>query len=445
MAIRNVLRVCLLLAAVGCGGASPGIQGHAVYTPDYYSENKVLFVDNGPGQHRQLRHAYELERDNAKNVQRLAPLGVIVRGVRLPDDLEGRRDVAVILDVVTASSSGSTSLLVFYQRDVPGGQMLNFQDLLVYYDPEWDGITPPWFRIRVMEVNAERNERTSGVLKAVSNLSGSIAGIVPHPVLPAVQTAMNAAELILTNRKNKVFIDYQVQFYSPAQIAGADAPLTPLRRGEWLVVGRARERGSDFWGAQLQVDIRTGHVHRADAGPTKAGPPAKPASGSGGAAAGGKRSTVEHVPYVSLVLMSADAGVPKHILDRSQALIALLSSPTERSNFEGMSAAVGALGSAVRAYADERRLRKYGSTQDFRNIVDRLKEHLAAAADGRELLRVEQVRTLVRLIDEMVAENVLFGGPKDVVKWWNQPHVSSGRLEKEEGAPLGWVWVWSTP
>lgn len=417
----------LAIILSSCGTTGPQLTGQAVNTPDYYSENKVLFVEEDSLENkrfRALKNSYELAYDSAKDVKKLAPLGVIVRKVRLPVDLEKKRDVAVILDVVTAGEESVTSLVVFYQRDVPGGQMLNFQDLLVYYDPEWDGVTPPWFRVRVLEVNSERNTRTSNFLNESNKLAGGLAGIVPHPVLPSVKTAIETAKLVLGNRKNKVILDYQVQFYSRAQIKGAATDLMPLRIGEWVVMGRPQGETSSFWNNTFEINARTDRVHFNNRN--------QPLNNLD--------PNYARVPYVSLALMSADAAIPKHILDRSQALLQILDSPTERVNFDALTESVNAINSAVKGYSLERKLKKYRTTEDFQDIINLLKEY-KAKKDAGEIQEVKtiQIRSLVRLLGEMTDKN--FGGPIEVLKWWNEANNAGGRLEKNEKAKWGVLWV----
>lgn len=196
---------CIVSIITSCGSAGPKIAEQAVSTPDY-RENRVLFVDNAENTNnniRLLKHPYQLQENQDREIKKLSPLGCIIRGVRIPEELREPRDIAIVLDVVTAGSESVTSLVAFYQRNVPGGQMLNFQDLLVYYDPEWDGVTPPWFRVRILEVNAERNTRTKAFLDASNKLSGGLAGMVPHPVLPSVRTAVEAIDFDFFETKDR--------------------------------------------------------------------------------------------------------------------------------------------------------------------------------------------------------------------------------------------------
>jgi hypothetical protein len=296
-----------------CSCATPPKIGEQAVTTPEFRENRVLFADehNDLSTRRDLLHSYELEPiAKREQINPLSPLACIIRGGRIPKSIiDRKRDIAVVLDVVTAGTENVTSLVAFYQRDVPGGQMLNFQDLLVYYNQEWDGITPPWFRVRILEVNAERNTRTQQFLDASNKLAGSLSGMIPHPVLPSVKTAIEASKLIFANKKNKVLIDYQVQFYSQAHRTGAQVNLTPLKKGEWLVVGREKEKDSNFWNHTFEIDHKTLELYKKGQG------------------------TPLQVPYVSLVLMSADATIPKHIMDRSLVFLELLDSSSERNNF----------------------------------------------------------------------------------------------------------------
>lgn len=422
--IKHLFKLSIYFVILNsCGSTGPTIGDQAVNTSNYYTENKVLFTEdndsNNNPRRRSLKYPYELSYDSQKDIQKLSPLGVIIREVRLPIDLEKRRDVAVVLDVVTAGEESVTSLVAFYQRDVPGGQTLNFQDLLVYYDPEWDGVTPPWFRVRVLEVNAERNTRTNLFLNEANKLTGGLAGLVPHPVLPSVNTAIEAAKLVLGNKKNKVIIDYQVQFYSRAQIEGAATDLMPLRIGEWVVVGRARDETSSFWNNDFEIDLRTGRIHYTNSSSDSS-------------------SNFVKVPYVALALMSADAAVPKHILDRSQALLQLLDSPTERANFDALAESVSSLNSAVQGYSLERQIKKYSTNEDFRDLIHLIQEYIAKKEEGEPHLRKTQIRSLVRLVNELTGKS--FGGPNEVDSWWRSNNNASGYFERKSDTRWGVIW-----
>lgn len=420
--------ILLLMLTAGllqaCRSSSPVIGEVAVTTGDTYTENKVLFSlaaydtagNRIPGR-KELKHAYELEVPDSLadslaylQIQKLDPMAVIIRGVRLPEEMEERRDVAVVLDIVTAGEENVSSIVAFYQRGVPGGQMLNFQDLLVYYDPEWDGVTPPWFRVRVLDVAAEKNKRTQTFLERSNQLAAKLGGVVPHPVLPSIQTALEAAKLVLGNKKNKIILDYQVQFYSAEQIRGANEQLTPLRKGEWMVIGRPRNQGATFWNEELKMNQRTGEILSGNSGATR------------------------QVPYASLVLMSADAAIPKHIMDRSHSLLSILDSSTERKNYDALIETVGSLNSAVEAYVLERRIRKYHSEDDFKDLINIIKQ----IKDGSSELKIPQQRSLIRLVDGFTDEHL--NSASDIITWW-QPNATGSFVKTMTSGIEVWKWM----
>lgn len=98
------------------------------------------------------------------------PLAIIVNGVRLPSDGEWRRDIAVVLQIESSTEIGRKDIVVSYQRDVVPGDALNFADQLVYFDPAWDAVNPVEFRIQLLDVSAERNERTQQLLTQADGL-----------------------------------------------------------------------------------------------------------------------------------------------------------------------------------------------------------------------------------------------------------------------------------
>src|SRR5262249_22818646 len=144
-------------------------------------------------------------------------------------------------------------------------------------DPEWDGLTPPHFRIRVLDVHSERNERTAQLLDDVNATIGTLGGLIPHPIIPGFAVAAEAAKLIFANTANTVLLDYRIQFYSQEQRAGAgQAELSPLRRGEWLAVGRPANADSLFWNTLLRLDRKTGMILGQDPGADGSATPANP-------------------------------------------------------------------------------------------------------------------------------------------------------------------------
>lgn len=406
--MHNRFPATVMLCLLICGCAvQPDITGYPVSTPRTYTENKAYFTQTSPdgtlGTHASLKlqHLYEVEDDGSAasvEIQHNDPISVILQGVRLPEDVgPGTRDIAVILDIHTSNEKGLTTLLAFYQRDVPGGQMLNFNNLLVYSDPMWDSASPPYFRVRVLDVLAERNRRTEQIFDRVGNLSAQVGGMIPHPVVPIVSTAIDAAELILSNRQNKVLLDYQIQFYGREQrLAAGNATLGPLRAGQWLVVGRVRGGDSSFWEQELYLDRSTDRLYR-----WATEPAASEAKKMGTA----KKINVP-VPYVAVAIVRADAQVPKLVFDRSEALLRLLSTPGAKSDVDALDQMTENLVSSINAFTVERRLRRYRSAGDIERIIEALRRHQSSKEAGRPGLNTYELRRLLYVLESVTDERL---------------------------------------
>jgi hypothetical protein len=407
----------------GCA-TPPDLTGYPANTPAYHPENRVFFearlesTDQYTVQLIPLQHIFEIDpNERAREsdaIENGDPLSVVLQGVRIPEGLPGGlRDIAVVLDICTSGEQGLTTLLAFYQRDVPPGQLLNFNNLLVYADPMWDSSNPPYFRVRVLDVKAERNRRTDAILEKVSNLSAQIGGMVPHPAIPLVTTAMDAARLLLSNQQNELLLDYQIQFYSIEQIASAGgATLGPLLAGSWLAVGRDREGDASFWNTKLQYERATG---RLITGSTE-------------------RPTNVPVPYIQMALLKTDAQVPKLVLDRSESLLSLLSTPAGKSDLDSLDIASESLTYAIDAFSLERSLRKYGTIQDVAQIIKKLEKSEELSTYGiRRLMYVMNA-----ISDPSISKDKQ--QPSDWIKWWalNAENVN---IQKDPTRPFGLIVV----
>lgn len=428
---HHVLAICHHVALLSVGVAAlsilpgcatgPEIAGYPVNTPKYHSENKVFVVQPIEVEERYTRleasfqHLYQVDANTREQdvIHNQDPVSVILQGVRLPEDLSGgRHDIAVVLDVLTSGERGMTSLVAFYQRDVPAGQMLNFNNLLVYADPMWDSANPPYFRVRVLDVKAERNRSTGALLSKLSNISAQIGGMVPHPVIPVVTSAIDAANLLLSNRRNLVLLDYQVQFYGLPQVeAAGGATLGPLLAGQWAVLGKGREAGADFWNQEFLLERKTDRVVvRSSEGLTNV-----------------------PVPYVSLILMKADAQVPKLVMDRSESLLSLLSTPSGKSDVDQMEQFAANLMSSVKGYIAERRLRKYRSKADLEEVINGL-DTLA-----KDQLRVGEYRRLMYVLDTITGRRLACTNASCWLEWWEE-NKEAGSLVEDATNPLGFRW-----
>ncbi|MEL7472647.1 MAG: hypothetical protein AAGK04_04955 [Planctomycetota bacterium] len=384
----------------------------------------------------QIASAYEREL-----VRHGDPLGVIVSGVRLPASLGGRRDVAVLLRAHSSNDLESPEIVVAYQRDYQPGTMLNFADLLVYFDPQWDSSNPVEFRLRVLDVRAERNTRVRELLDRSQKVIASISGLVPHPVIPGVDVAIEAARQILGNRENEILLDYLVQFHALATFEGANqADLGLLRRGSWMVVGR-RSMGTDVeWAYPVYRDRRTDELIYGPLSPDMVYQ--------------GERA---QAPFFEVIVTTADVQVPRGVMDRSQQLLNLIST-NGKDDPDALVSSVNALRSAVLGYTAERRLKRHRTLADLGNAIDAL-FRAQPAVDPSSALATDQKRSLERVIRLVLGVDVYARATSDhqrppqayensgidpqldsLRRWWDAVG-RRGSIQKDVGSALGFVWM----
>lgn len=435
-----------VLSACGTGASIDGDRAFAAYTSSTYTESRVLYLDDPvDGVRRPLLHPYQVREDiqakirNAgqdqlaiQNVRRELvdhnePLGVIVRGVWLPESLKGRHDIAVLLYIDTGRDIEQQPIVVFYQMGVPGGQLLNFQDLLVYFDPRWESSRPPEFRLQVLDVGAERTPRTQSLLTSAAGAMAALGGLVPHPVVPGVELAMEAARQVLENGKNSVLLDYTVQFYSLRSIeAAGDADLGLLREGSWMVVGRPPNTSAEFWRQEIWQDRQSGQLFTP----------------------GADGEAIVDAPYFHVAITTDDVQVPQTVLARSAALLRMLSSRDEVGNTAGLENVAIQLSSSIKAFGAERRLKKHRRIEDLVQLVDLLKRATGMNELGDAvILTLDEQRSLEMLLREVTGrEDPNF---EELMSWWNSDGIV-GTLVEDAASRLGFRWSpastgdWST-
>src|SRR6478735_4422412 len=115
--------------------------------------------------------------------------------------------------LLTSQEQGVQQLAVWYQTDVPIGERLSFGDLLIHQTESWDEAKPVTIRLRVVDVTAERNLRTRLALNKVKELGGSVLLAAKNPLTaPLVNTAVDAAALVIAGKKNQALLDYTATF-----------------------------------------------------------------------------------------------------------------------------------------------------------------------------------------------------------------------------------------
>lgn len=389
----TILLLCGCSQGIARGGGGLGLgpeSRYVIHTPQTYTENRVfsLSLDDPPSGQLSLHHPHEATVSPDRAVKHNQPLSVIVNGVYLPPTA-ALRDVAVIVDIASLTDGSVTSLVVWYQRRVPGNQMLNFQDLLVYFDPAWNSTVGPHFRLRLIDVKQTQREATRRFLDQSADLAATLGGLLPHPAMPGVALAIEAARIVLANPSNEVLLDYTVQLYSQQhrELAG-DAPLGVLQRGPWLVVGRPAGESPAFWTTPLRLDLRTRQLIDEAETPVEA-------------------------PYIAMTISTAESVVPSIVVERSAALLALLSRSGGKRDLEEIEAQGRSVFSALATYIAHERLLRYRTVDELKAVMTLLR--------NRELntLTTRDVRLLMNAVSRVAGRP--FATVDDALAWWEYP------------------------
>jgi hypothetical protein len=328
--MRSIVAVVMTLALAGCStlrGDPPWGDGDAVRTPTY-SANKVLFMEPDPtnGRYALLKDGYEAvasvndakSQGARRSIRNRQPLSIVVSKAYLPatataqkcgngrmsDILYSKgRDIAVLLDI-SASADKQEFIAVWYQQDVPPNEYLSFENLLVYSTDAWDSKFPPYFRMRLVDVSAERNTAVGELLGQIRASSTTITTMVGAPEAgPLLGVASLAASQVLAHERNRALVDYTFQLYGAHLLGEAGGmPLGVLQTGGMLVTARPCGQEETFWSTPLKFD------HRLQRITDNAG-------------------NVQAMPYIMTTIMTADLAVPQVVRSRTAAITKRLTDP----------------------------------------------------------------------------------------------------------------------
>ena len=334
----TILAVTLCVAIVGCAvSKQPGFEDRdrfVVNTPSFY-DNKVFYVSATlENEKYALRRADQLTEDAKSTIVHGSPLSLILNNVTLPpSQAKGTKDIAVVLEIGTASSGESAPVVAWYQRGVRADQPLNFSNLLIHFEPRWDARVAPFVRIRVVDVSSEKNEEARDALARVGALAQGISPFIPGANQAAVSLGIKAASLVISSSANVQLLDYTVQFYSDEAIAAANGSgLTPLRKGRILLVGRPLEQSSSYWSSfKGSLDPATTQIFS-----------------NGNAVAS---------PIVTLTVSVAQSIVPAIVAQRSSYLTTLLTT-AQQADLTAVRAAGRAVYDGARTFAAIESLRR---------------------------------------------------------------------------------------
>ncbi|MBB2486163.1 hypothetical protein H5407_13145 [Mitsuaria sp. WAJ17] len=344
--LSMALFLCLF---VGCATSrQPGFEERdrfVINTPSYF-DNKVFYVlQNLENDQYPLKRADQLTSDSKSMIFHGSPLSLILNNVTLPpSQAKGTKDIAVVLEVGTASSGESAPVVAWYQRGVRADQPLNFANLLIHFEPRWDSRVAPFVRIRVVDVSSEKNEEARDALAQVGTLAQGVSALIPGANQAAVSLGMKAASLVIASRANTQLLDYTVQFYSDEAIQAADGSgLTPLRKGRVLLVGRPLDHPSSYWASfKGSLDPATTQIY---------------SNGSPVAA-----------PVVTLTVSIAQSIVPAIVAQRSSYLTTLLRT-AQQADLTAVKAAGKSVYDGARTFAAIENLRRNRDPSSLEELI----------------------------------------------------------------------------
>ena len=412
---RGLVIPALLAASAGCS-TGPELFGEgslAVNTPTYRA-NRVFYLEprDVQGTNGDVRLFYDLVdpvvlsrgaagRPVAEPVENGEPVTIVINKAYIPADVAGSRldqtrDIAVLVDL--GFQPGKEEFIaVWYQRDVPVNEELSFSSIPVYSLDAWNSDAPPRFRVRLVDVTAERNKRTAELLALSSQVAGSVISLAGTPAAGvAVNIATESAKLVLANDNNRNLVDYEFYFFSAGQLAEAGgAPLALFRKGAMVVTGRPREADETFWDRPLQYDHSRKRLQ------------------AWAADAAGQRVDS---PYVLASVLTAETLISNLVKQRSALITKILtdSAPAVQADLAGL-----------RRNAEEllRSLQVLEIRQDFRNFPTEagLEAFLNQASTNEgEIPRAERNFLLASIKN---TTGVLRGSAAEYLAWWDSCKV----------------------
>lgn len=366
---------------------------YVVNTPEY-PDNRVFYLgDSSIDRLTKLVSGHDVQTINRDPVHG-QPLTVIVNSVGLPyveENKQTQRDLALILDIQAENQGNPQSIVVWYQRGVLPGQTLNFSNLLIYHQEAWDDRVAPYFRIRVMDVAAERNLETREALAEVAKYGGLVALALQNPGLnPVISTAARAASLALAGRENRMVLDYTVQFYGKNRVENSPGTyLTPLKLGRFVLVGRRPSdlSNSAFWRTLLTYDEVNGTIQfkRSDS------------------------STPLNTPAVVVTVTNQEAIVPAFVASKSSYLTRLLTEASTK-NLDEIQRESSDLSQRIRAYVLREKVYRYRQKGDLIELVGLMK-------DANNPLPSDVNESLIRFMRRISGCNALSLG--SLGAWWD--------------------------
>ena len=312
----------LALTLGACDGVQPGIKDESALvtnTPTYRANRyfyTVPIADN-PRIH-EMKRAWELPpTQHSSNIVRHGdPVTIVVNRAYVPETvgsgkLDKTRDILVLMDVGPANKE--EFIAVYYQRDVPADETLTFNNIPIYSLDAWNDRSPPRFRMRLVDVSAERNTQIRALFDIVNELGGGLVSVVGTPAAGAAfSVASTVARLALGNEKNRNLVDFEFYLFSETQISQAGGvPLGTFRKGGLIVMGtplsqaKSADLRNAFWSQSFQFDFNLERIQHV-----------------------ASDARVVASPYLFATVLTAETTISNLVKRRSQYITKILENPT---------------------------------------------------------------------------------------------------------------------
>jgi hypothetical protein len=334
----------------------------------------------------------------AEPVENGEPVTVIINKAYIPIDAAGgkldkTRDIAVLLDLGLQPGKHEF-IAVWYQRDVPANEELSFSSLPVYSLDAWNADAPPRFRVRLVDVSAERNKRTAELLSLASQVSGPVVSLIGTPAAGVgVEIASQAARLVLANNSNVNLVDYEFYFFSESQLAEAGgAPIALFRKGAMVVMGRPKNADESFWDQKLQYDHNRKRLQVFDPN----GPGESVAS-----------------PYVLASVLTAETLISNLVKQRSAYITKILtdSAPAVQADIAGLTKNAKDLLTSLQVLEIRQKFRNFPSEGGFSKFLNEAKTNWDALPSSDQDFLLFSIKN---------STDIIRGDAGEYYDWWTK-------------------------
>ncbi|KAF0143538.1 MAG: hypothetical protein FD153_478 [Rhodospirillaceae bacterium] len=411
-ASRAVALCAVVGVLTGCGSVGGALFGSEseVGNTATYNQAKVFYIDpqsdgNSIRRFSDLKEPWA-DKTTTKAVKNSDPVTIVANKAYIPfsitsaakrgvADIIGNRwtrDITVLLDVGLRQGVDEEFIAIWYQRDVPADSVLDFSNLPLFSIDAWNSDVPPYFRMQIVDVRAERNTKTAGLLKQVNSVGSAAVSLAGTPAAGLFFSAgVAAAKLILANDRNRTLLDFTFNLYAPSQVNEAGGmPLGLFKKGGMVLLGMPRGAPDDYWDKAFEYDFQRERVRVKEKSDT---------------------ADTADTPFLMTTVLTAETMVPNIVKRRSAAIVKILTNPeaTVQEDLSGTLEDAKALLQALEVLKARQDFRKFPTTSALQTLIGK------ANARGDDLKAAEKDFLLATLRN---ATGVSFSRFRDYADWY---------------------------